>query len=174
MRAALLLGAALAAGATRPAAAQEDPRPQCTEQRHDTLEGRHCLFLHALGRSAVLAFLPGTGTFTYVHTTHGPSGATEGMWRFAAADAVRAARIGGPLQWVFHLNFEGQPIGRLSHQVMHRGTGWRRVRGDRFVPRDAPDDSPLFVQWRREGGTWVVAAVGDESFRDVPHPPWCC
>ena len=73
------------------------------------------------------------------------------------------------------LDVEAQPIGRLSHQVMHRGTGWRRVRGgSRFVPRDAPDDSPLFVEWRREGGTWVVSAVGDESFHDVPLPAWCC
>jgi hypothetical protein len=169
-----LLAAALLAMAPDDGAAQQDARPRCTETRPDTLEGRNCLFLQASGRQRA-AFLTRSGTFTWAHTTNRPRGAAAGVWRFTGEDARRAMDWNGPLIWVFDIHVEGQPIGTFSHQVMHRGTGWRRVRGDRFVPPGAPDDSPVFVQWRREGGTWVVSAVGDESFLDgAPLPPWCC
>jgi hypothetical protein len=70
--AALLLAVLVAAVAPRVGVAQEDTRPQCTEQRDDTLEGRNCLFLRALGRGE--QFFPRTGTFTYLHTAHRPGG----------------------------------------------------------------------------------------------------
>lgn len=41
---------------------------------------------------------------------------------------------------------------------------WRRVRGNRFVPPGAPDRSPVFVEWRRENGEWVISAFGDERY----------
>ncbi|HEX8829777.1 MAG TPA: hypothetical protein VF705_01340, partial [Longimicrobium sp.] len=40
----------------------------------------------------------------------------------------------------------------------------------RFVPPGAPSGSPTFVEWRREDGRWVVAAIGDEPLLG-PEPP---
>lgn len=57
----------------------------------------------------------------------------------------------GPVETVFGM-----------HVKMHREP-WRRVRGNRFVPPGEPDDSPTFVQWRREDGRWVVSSFGDRS-----------
>ncbi len=45
---------------------------------------------------------------------------------------------------------------------------WRRVGGKRFVPPGASARSPVFVEWRREHGRWVVSAFGDE---DIYFPP---
>jgi hypothetical protein len=45
---------------------------------------------------------------------------------------------------------------------MHPGP-WRRVRGTRFVPPDASAASPVFVEWRRDEGRWVVSAFGEED-----------
>jgi hypothetical protein len=74
----------------------------------------------------------------------------------------------------FEIQVESQPIGLFAHQVMHRGTGWRRVRGNRFVPPGASASSAIFVEWRREGDRWVVSAFGDETFPSGKTPPWCC
>jgi hypothetical protein len=38
------------------------------------------------------------------------------------------------------------------------------VRGNRFVPPGEPATAPVFVEWRREDGQWVVSAFGDEGF----------
>jgi hypothetical protein len=42
------------------------------------------------------------------------------------------------------------------------------VRGNRFVPPGASARSPVFVEWRREGGEWVISRFGDEQMH-VPH-----
>lgn len=155
-----------------PAVAQDD-RPQCVVESQATLEGRNCAFLRRESRR--IEFLPRTGLFSYHLTTHSPGRSTTGTWRFSAAGLEEAARVTGPLFEVLDIDYEGQPIGRLAHQVMHRGTAWRRVYGNRFVPPGAPASSPVFVEWRRERGTWVVSAIGDEAFTDgVPLPEWCC
>jgi hypothetical protein len=160
------------------AAAQERERPECTVHDVAALEGRNCSFLRAvrgIGRDTVEAFFPRTGVLTYVTTTYDDGGHVVGTWRFPAA-ALSPLHWGHPLFWVFDINIEGQPIGTLSHQLLNRSTLWRRVeRTLRFVPIDAPDDSALYVEWRREDGQWVVSVIGDESFKgDAPLPAWCC
>jgi hypothetical protein len=159
------------------AAAQGAEPPECTVHDAAALEGRNCSFLQAVRgvtRDTVEAFFPRSGVFTYVKTTY-DSGRVVGTWRFPAA-ALSRLELGHPLFWVFRIRVEGQPIGTLSHQLMNRGTRGRRVgRTLRFVPTDAPDDSALYVEWRREDGQWVVSVVGDESFKgDAPLPAWCC
>jgi len=120
-------------------------------------------------------FLPRTGTFTYHLTSYFPGGAREGVWRLNPADFRQAFRGDGLLKGVLQSQPEKQPIGRLAHQILTRGTGWRRVAGNRFVPPGAPASSPVFIEWRREGDTWVVSSIGDEAFTDgVPLPSWCC
>lgn len=157
--------------------------PPCAAQRagasHDarvSLDHRMTAFIAAVRREGVdsiAAFFPRTGTLSYVRTRHAREGTTTGRWDFSPVDALQAIRR-GPLRPSFTINREGQTIGLLAHQVMHRGPSWRRVRGSRFVPPGAPASSPAFVEWRRERGEWVVSAVGDESFKGVPLPAWCC
>lgn len=78
----------------------------------------------------------------------------------------------GPLYASFVFQFEGQPMGLLTHQVMVRKGPWRSVGESRFVPPDADPASPAFVEWRREGENWVISQLGDETFVDVPLPAW--
>jgi hypothetical protein len=163
-----------------PAHAQELDAPKdCTVGDAASLEGRNCAFLRAVrkhghpgGRHRVTEFLPRIGDLTYLTTIH-DSLRILAQWRFPAGDW--APVLQGPLRWVFDTSVEEQPVGTLSHQLIFRGTAWRRVgRTLRFVPPDAADDSGLFVEWRREGDAWVVATIGDERFHRDPLPHWCC
>jgi hypothetical protein len=118
------------------------------------------------------AFFPRSGDFTWVNTAHRKDGDRAGIWRFPAAD-FRAA-YEGPLNDVLTFDHHGQRVGSFSHQIGIRRPRWRRAPGNRFVPADEPDSSPIYVQWRREDGRWVVSAIGDETYRDGPLPAWCC
>ncbi|HEX6911764.1 MAG TPA: nuclear transport factor 2 family protein [Longimicrobium sp.] len=141
------------------------------------LDERAGAFLRAVRRKnadGIAVFFPRTGDWSYVHTAHHEDGRHVGIRRFSGPDALSAIQSGGPLRQSFTINYESQPIGLFAHQVMHRGTAWRRVRSNRFVPPGAPASSPTFVEWRREGGEWVISAFGDESFPSGKTPPWCC
>lgn len=142
-----------------------------------TLDDRASAFLRTVGRQnadSIAVFFPRTGDWTYVHTAHHGDEPREGVRRFRGPEALAAIRLRGPLWASFEIQVESQPIGLFAHQVLHRGTAWRRVRGNRFVPPDAPASSPIFVEWRREEGQWVVSAFGDESFPSGETPSWCC
>ena len=132
-------------------------------------------FLARVGRGnadSVAVFFPRQGDWTYIHTRHRAGGDSVGLWRIPGAETARAAW--GPLQSSFWINPHGQPVGRFVHQVRHRPGEWRRVRGNRFVPPGASAASRIFVEWRREGGEWVISELADESFGGVPLPSWCC
>jgi len=174
----LALAAVLATSA--PAAGQQQARLSSAEVA--SLQARMQQFLHAL-RSArtdsVTAFFPRQGDFTRVYIEHREGRDAVSVWRFPAADLPRAIEYGGPLHASFSIDVERQPVGLFFHQVLVREAfsrqgGWRRVRGTRFVLAGEPADAPLFVEWRREGGEWVIAAYGDEWFRGGKLPAWCC
>lgn len=137
---------------------------------------RMAALFHAMSRhspDSLLAVFPSTGDWTYLHTVHTPRGPDLREWRIPAAQTREV--VDGELKRVFFLSVHAQPIARLVHQVLHRGTVWRRVTPTRFVPPGASRSSPVFVEWRREGDQWVVSAVGDEAFHEgVPLPAWCC
>lgn len=137
---------------------------------------RMAALLGAMSRHAtdsLLAVFPGTGDWTYRQTVHMMRGQALRVWRIPAAQTREV--VSSDLRRVFFLDVHAQPIGRLVHQVLHRGSEWRRVTPTRFVPPGASRSSPVFVEWRREGERWVVSAVGDEGFDDgVPLPAWCC
>lgn len=114
---------------------------------------------------SVAAFFPRRGAWTWVLTTHdGARGDRVGVWRFGAEQTFRAIDDGGPVCDSFRLEFEMRAMGPLSDQMMRDPPPWRRVRGNRFVPRGASAGSPAFVQWRREDGVWVVSSFGDERW----------
>jgi hypothetical protein len=56
--------------------------------------------------------------------------------------------------------FSGPYGDELQMRIGTDGTRWRRVAGNRFVPPGESARSPMFVQWRREDGRWVVSAFG--------------
>lgn len=164
--------AAMLMTAAAPAAAQT---PADT-----TLAGRMRAFVQAAPdapNDSVAAFFPRRGEWTWVPASHHPDGrgpVRTGVWRFGGAETPRAIGAGGPVCPSFDgPGGIGPYEGRLGMQTrMHRGP-WRRVRGTRFVPPGESAASPVFVEWRREDGAWVVSAFGDLGVYQpgVPGPP---
>ena len=114
----------------------------------------------------VAPFFPRRGTWTWVLTTHQDArGNQAGVWRFGAEQTPRAIREGGPVCESFALRFEARMVGTLIDRMMRDRRPWRRVPGNRFVPRGASNGSATFVQWRQEDDAWVVSAFGDERWQ---------
>jgi hypothetical protein len=133
----------------------------------DGLDARNEAFLRAVrggDRDSIAAFFPGRGEWTWTQTRlEAPPWQRTRTQRFRAAETLRTISPGGVLCYSFL-----QPTGgsgpfeeRLGMRALANGTRWRRVAGDRFVPPGEPARSPVFVQWRREDGRWVVASFGD-------------
>ncbi|HEU4452398.1 MAG TPA: hypothetical protein VFR81_05030 [Longimicrobium sp.] len=144
-----------------------------------SLERRMGAFLRAVveePRDSVAAYFPKSGDWRYVPSLlKAPRGTPPGGWLFRAEETLRAIGKGGPLCWSFEPSwgdtgpFEGAIVSRVSVTR----TGWRRVRGNRFVPPGESARSPAFVEWRREGGEWVVSSIGEQQPYYTPRPsPW--
>ncbi|MFL5384209.1 MAG: hypothetical protein ACJ8GN_16940 [Longimicrobiaceae bacterium] len=129
----------------------------------DGLESRNEAFLRAVSRApddSVAAFFPRRGDWTWTRVTEGaPPGHPPGVWRFAAPETLRTVWRYGPVCSSFR-GFENYLWNMLEMRIETDGTRWRRVAGNRFVPPGESARSPLFVQWRREDGRWVVSAFG--------------
>jgi hypothetical protein len=117
-------------------------------------------------------FFPRTGHAVYRHTRHTVRGSEVVVRTFPAAEIPAALQYSRPLWASFQFQFEEQPVGLLTQQVMLRTGRWGRVGEFRFVPPGADADSPTYVEWRREGQNWVISEYGDETFVDVPLPSW--
>jgi hypothetical protein len=137
-----------------------------TPAAQDGLAARNEAFLRAIERSprdTVATFFPRRGDWTWVETTEGaPSGHVTSVHRFGASETLRAISRGGPVCNSFWIPGGIGPVETvLSMRVLRNGTRWRRVAGNRFVPPGESARSPVFVQWRLEGGRWVVSSFGD-------------
>lgn len=134
-----------------------------------SLEGRARAFFHQVreeSRPGAAAFFPRRGDWSWVSSRPHPDGSMRaGVWRFRAEEALPAMNAGGPLCGTFggRYGHYGPVETVFGMQVRMHREPWRRVRGTRFVPHGEPDDSPTFVEWRREDGRWVVSAFGDRS-----------
>jgi len=117
-------------------------------------------------------FFPETGDIIYRHTRHTSRGDEVVVRRYSAAEIPAALEYGGPLWASFQFQFEGQPIGLLTQQVMVRTGRWDRHGESRFVPPGADYQSSTYVEWRREESRWVISELADESFVDGPLPVW--
>lgn len=117
-------------------------------------------------------FFPVTGDWSYTHTVHLASGpARVQRWTFPAAQTSRLFGFDqdapvNPVWDSFLIDPHGQPEGLLIASLGVRP--WRLVGRNRFVPPGAPASSPVFVEWRREDGRWVISAFGDERY--CAHP----
>jgi hypothetical protein len=140
-----------------------------TSREAASLSARMRAFLEETADGAtadrLVPYFPRRGDWTWYHTVH-QDGAPDRVeaWRFPAAATRDALKPCGPAWESFAFQQHGQPSGVLSSQVMDHGTRWRRIGETRFVPPGAPGRSPVFVEWRREDGAWVVSSFGDESF----------
>jgi hypothetical protein len=166
----VLLAGALLAGAA-PAAAQP--------AADTTLAGRMRAFLREVEQepNTRLAeeFFPRRGDWTWVREIRDEKGENPrtGIRRFPGAETVRAIGQGGPACDAFDTRV-GE-VGPLEtsfgmQMLMHDDGPWRRVRGTRFVPAGASSRSPVFVEWRREDGRWVVSGFGDRGIFFDPGP----
>lgn len=106
---------------------------------------------------------------TWVLTTRLGQETHVGRWRFEHADLLPAMDE-GPLCETFSHGGDVISTESLMYRILFDKRPWRRVGGKRFVPAGAPARSPLFVEWRREGGRWVITSFGEEHRRDpVPQ-----
>jgi hypothetical protein len=117
-------------------------------------------------------FFPRTKDIVYRHTRHTRGGDEVVADTIRAAEIPKALEFSGKLWASFQFQFEGQPIGLLTQQVMMRTGRWHRVSESRFVPPAADSSSSTYVEWQMEASHWVISEVGDESFVGVPLPPW--
>lgn len=129
----------------------------------DGLESRNEAFLRAVRRAprdSVAAFFPRRGDWTWTQVVEGaPPGRGLTVWRFAAPQTLWTIWRYGPVCESFR-GFLGQYRDALEMRIEADGTRWRRVAGNRFVPPGESARSPMFVQWRREDGRWVISAFG--------------
>lgn len=134
---------------------------------------RMSAFLRAVERGdvdSIASFFPQNGDWLYERTTHTDESRRVGRWRLRPGD-TRAAISSGPLSGTFLLDYEGQAIGALVHQIRHHPGTWRLYHDSRFVPPGGASDSPTYVTWRLEDGRWVVSSLADERFSGARRPP---
>jgi hypothetical protein len=165
----LLRLAALASLAALPANAQDGaPAPAGS-----TLAARMQAFVQEIRETpntGLAAYFPRRGDWTRVQKIgvwrgERRVGERTGVWRFAGAETARVIGADGPACSSFDTRVVdvGPFEGLFGMQTLFNPQPWRLVRGSRFVPRGASADSPVFVEWRREDGAWVVSAFGEEG-----------
>lgn len=155
-------------------------QPARTAAADTTLAARMQAFVREIGaepNDGLARFFPRSGDWSRVQTIYrwrGRSrvGSRVAVWRFPGAETVRVIGAEGPACSSFDTNVGdiGQYEGLLGMQTRLHGQPWRLVRGNRFVPRGEPASSPVFVEWRREDGAWVVSAYGEEGWPEDTSP----
>ena len=159
-----VLGTILLFSVTSPLAAQRDTARMPPPAR--TAREAMRRFLLALDRESdedALSFFPREGEWVWVHTLDLPTGGQAvGVWRFRASETERATMGCGPARESFQRSNEGQPPG-LAAEANMPGEYWREQARNRFVPPHQKSALPVFVEWRREGGRWVVSSFGDTA-----------
>ncbi|HEU4561110.1 MAG TPA: hypothetical protein VFS20_24880, partial [Longimicrobium sp.] len=123
-------------------------------------------FVRDLGGD-LAGYFPARGEWEWVQTTRYPDGTMRrNVHRFPAAQTGQAIEPGGPVCHMFH---SGDAVVEGTVISSGRGEGrWRRVGATRYVPPGMTARSPIFVEWRRENGRWVVAAVGEDGEYRMP------
>ncbi len=111
----------------------------------------------------VHGYFPTRGEWEWVLTTRYPDGSRRRqVQRFPAAQTDAALAASGPLCDSFHSG-DIIALGTVIYYAGGEWERWRRVGATRFVPPGRPATFPVFVEWRREDGRWVIAAVGEEG-----------
>jgi hypothetical protein len=126
----------------------------------------------------IASFFPRRGVWEFVETPDKVApGARVGRRRFGPEHTLTAIREGGPLCNSFGgvRGDVGAHEGALVTQVQANERRWVHAGGNRFVPPGKSARSPIFLEWMREDGRWVIARVGEESWyspRVLRDPGW--
>ncbi|HEX2095475.1 MAG TPA: hypothetical protein VHG28_23970 [Longimicrobiaceae bacterium] len=166
----LLVPAAILATAAAPARA-----PGQRPAGDSALAARNEALLQAAARRdarGAARFFPRRGTWDWVRASPKRGGETL-IRRFAAAETARVIGLGGPACELF--DGPRGSVGPLSDaslaiQANMYGARWRRVGATRFVSPETDETPPVFVEWRREGQTWVVSRIGVRRHYTPPSP----
>jgi hypothetical protein len=111
----------------------------------------------------VRGYFPTRGEWEWVLSTRYPDGSRRRqVQRFPAAQTDAALDAAGPLCDSFNSG-DVIALGTVIYHVGGEWQRWRRVGATRFVPPGRPASFPVFVEWRREDGRWVIAAIGEEG-----------
>jgi len=152
-------------------AAGQHRRPR-SDAHPASLARRNHAFLRALlnDPDSAAAFFPRHGDWTWVKLTEYETGhEVIGLQRFRGADAARVLNPGGPMcNAVLYTGEVSTDLGEQVYYAVEEGRSWKRFRGRRFTPDGR--DSPIFVEWRRENGGWVVAALGTTWYASRSMP----
>jgi hypothetical protein len=112
----------------------------------------------------IAGFFPRVGEWEMIRTpTRAVPGAVVNRSRFAPGQTLAAISEGGAVCGSFGgvVGDVGPYDGALVAQA-NSARAWRYVGRYRFVPPDGRADSPIYVQWAREHGAWVIARIGEE------------
>jgi hypothetical protein len=113
----------------------------------------------------VRGYFPRRGDWTWVMTVHGREGRDHReIWRFPAAQSDSALAYTGPVCDSFSSGDYALGGTVVQHAHEGRGRNWRRVGATRFVPPGRPAAFPVFVEWWREDGRWVISSFGGERY----------
>lgn len=146
--------AALLLFAAHSAAAQTDGAP--ASRQGWTLERTMRVFIGDPADSH--AFFPARGDWSWVETTRYPDGTTRvGVRRFPAGETVAA--LEGPVCDELH-SADAVKVGTIAEYAHDGRERWRRGGATRFVPPGRRASFPVFVEWRREDGRWVISSLG--------------
>jgi hypothetical protein len=114
----------------------------------------------------IASFFPREGAWELVRTPErAPPGAAVERLRFEPGQTLREISEGGSVCDSFGgvSGDVGPQEGAIVSAAWERGA-WRYTGRGRFVPPGAHRDSPVYVEWTRERGTWVIARIGEESW----------
>ncbi|HET7462493.1 MAG TPA: hypothetical protein VFJ82_14665 [Longimicrobium sp.] len=165
LRTTILLAALVLAGwaplsAQEPDTAADAHAPVVRSRPGWSLRRTMRAFLREAGMT-VLGFFPTRGEWDYVtETRYRGAGKVVGIHRFSAAqtrDAIE--RPDGPLCNMFSSG-DGVVFPSVVGYAIE-SPGWRRVGPRRFQPSQADDRIGVWVEWKREDGRWVIAAIGE-------------
>ena len=126
----------------------------------------------------IASFFPRRGVWEFVETPDKVApGARVSRRRFGPEHTLTAIREGGPLCGSFGgvRGDVGAHEGVLVGQVQMNKGRWVHAGGNRFVPPGKGARSPIFLEWTREDGRWVISRVGEEfwySPRVRRDPDW--
>jgi hypothetical protein len=155
-----------AAEALPPPARPSAPPRQAT-RADPALEARMAGFSRAVrtkDQASLLTFFSSTRSWRLHETYMGPDEEPDAVVDISVARMQREFRQRDGVYYVF-LGSGAGIVGTMKW-TMSQGGGWSYLGGGRFVPRGDGEDSGSprtfpYVQWRQEGGRWVIDEIGD-------------
>lgn len=160
MRPIALIGWLCLAGCTPPVRAQVRASSPAAEAVPVEVYNRE--FLRAVvwsNPSMFLACFPPGGEFMHVETRIDGASRVEARRSFTVATLQEDEDF---FREVLRPDPEALGVGSFAFMAKEHGIHWQRVGAARFVPPGRDATSPTFVEWRRTGTRWEIAAFGDE------------